>query len=243
MAEVSTVASTKAPVAATPRRAWPFDRRLMAPLLIGWAGTLAAADLTQRGLRAPTPLLVVESLLYLALYTGLVSLAPVRAWLAAIPSAHRVVLGGIVVVATWGQLVVDSPKTFPFPAWTMYARPEARRLVEYYRYRGLDAEGREVWVDPANEFRFVNSAEIASHVKAIGRAATSPKDTPKRDEARGRFRDLLGAMASAYNGAHADAPLRSLEVIKYSWEFGKQPLDDVVPAPVLRVDIPEGAAR
>lgn len=239
MAEPTTLAR---PLAA-PRPAWSFDRRLAGPLLLGWAGTLAAAHLFQRGLRPPTLLMILESLAYLALYAGLVSFAPVRSWLRAVLSPHRAVFVGFVACMTWGQLVVNSRATFPFTAWTMYARAEPRRLVEYYRYRGIDARGHEVWVDPAQEFTFVNSAEIASRVKYLGRPATSPKDTPRRAEARARVRDLLGALAAAYNRSHADAPLRSLEFVHFAWEYGTQSLADVVQSPVLHIDIPEGEAR
>jgi hypothetical protein len=235
--------TTLAPPVAAGRPTWSFDRRLAGPMLLGWAGTLAAADLFQRGLRPPTLLMVLESLVYLALYLGLVSLVPVRRWLTAIPFPHRAVLAVFVVCMTWGQLVVDSRATFPFTAWTMYARPEPRQLVEYYRYRGIDAQGREVWVDPAEEFTFVNSAEIASRVKYMGRTATTAKDPLRREAALSRVHDWLGALAEVYNRAHPGAPLRSLEFVRYAWDYGHQPTTDVVPSPVLRIEIPEESAR
>jgi hypothetical protein len=240
MAESTTLSPP--PSAAAPR-IWSLDRRLAGRLAIGWAGTLAAAHLFRYGLRPPNPLMVGESLAYLGLFIGVLSLAPARAWIDAIPSPHRVVFGGFVVLVAWGQLVVSSRATFPFTAWTMYARAEPRRLVEYYRYRGMDAQGREVYVDPANVFTFVNSAEIASRVKYIGRPATSPEGTKGREEARARVRDLLGALATAYNRSHPDAPLRSLEFMHYAWDYRAQPLAEVVPSPVLEIQIPEGAAR
>jgi hypothetical protein len=234
---------TLPPPVAARRPTWSFDRGLVGPMLLAWAGTLAAAHLVQRGFRGPTLLMVLESLAYLVLYAALLSFAPVRSWLAGIPSPHRAIVLGFTLLVTWGQLVVASRVTFPFAAWTMYARPEVRHLVEYYRYRGVDAEGREVWVDPAKQFTFVNSAEIASRVKYIGRRATAPEDTPRRDEARARVRELLGAIAAAYNRTHPDAPLRSLEFVHYAWEYGSQPLAEVAPSPVLRIEIPEEAGR
>lgn len=238
-----TESTSLAPPAATPvpTPTWSLDRRLVGPMLLAWGGTFAAAHLLQRGLRPPTPLMVLESLLYLALYAGLLGFAPVRSWLAAIPSPHRAVVAGFIVFLTWGQLVVDSRTSFPFTAWTMYARPEPRRLIEYYRYRGTDTDGREVWVDPAKLFTFVNSAEIASRVKAIGRPATSARDTLRQEQARARVRDLLGALAVAYNRSHPGAPLRSLEFVHYAWDFDTQPLAEVVPSAVLGLEIPESA--
>ena len=138
-----------------------------------------------------------------------------------------------VLLMTWGQLVVDSRTTFPFPAWTMYARPEPRSVLEYYRYRGVDAQGREVWVDPAHEFTFVNSAEIASRVKYIGRPATAPDRRPRAgDQARARFGDLLTAIATSYNRSHPDAPLRSLEFMHYAWDYRTGPAAEVGPTSV-----------
>ena len=233
---------TMAPPVTPPRPTWSLDRRVVPLLLVGWAGTLLAADVFQRGLRPPTLLMVLESVAYLALYLGVLSFTPVRDWVSRLPFPHRAVLAVFVFGMTWGQLVVDSRSTFPFTAWTMYARPEINHLVEYYRYRGIDGQGREVWVDPAKEFSFVNSAEIASRVKSIGRPATSANDPAKREEARDKIRDLLHALAAAYNRSHPNAPLRSLEFVRYSWEYGRQPVSEVAPSPVLRIDVGEETA-
>jgi len=233
---------TMSPPSTSRRPTWSLDRRVVPLMLVGWAGTLLAADVFQRGLRPPTLLMILESVVYLALYLGLLSFAPVREWTSRLPVPHRGVLAVFVFGMTWGQLVVDSRSTFPFTAWTMYARPEINHLVEYYRYRGIDGRGREVWVDPAKEFTFVNSAEIASRVKAIGRPATSANDLAKREEARSKIRDLLQALAAAYNRSHPDAPLRSLEFVRYAWEYGQQPVSEVVPSPVLRIDVGEETA-
>jgi hypothetical protein len=239
MAEPATIARPPAP----PERRWSFDRRMAARILPLWALTLVAAQLTSRGFALPRPVLLAEGLAYLALYLGLSSLAPIRAWITAIPSPHRAVFAAMVFLATWGQLVVDSRTTFPFAAWTMYARPEPRVLLEYYRYRGVDARGQEVWVDPADELTFVNSAEIASRVKYIGRPATSPTAGPRRDEARAKVRDLLTTIATAYNRSHPDAPLRSLEFVHFAWDYRNQAVADVAPASVLRIELPEEPAR
>jgi hypothetical protein len=107
----------------------------------------------------------------------------------------------------------------------------------------MDARGREVWVDPAKEFTFVNSAEIASRVKYIGRPATSDSDGPRRDQARAKVRDLLTALATAYNRSHPGAPLRSLEFVHYAWDYRHQPAADVVPSAVLRIDVPGDPAQ
>jgi hypothetical protein len=243
MAETTTIPRPSA----APQRSWAIDRHIARPMLLGWALLLATAHLTAYGTGAPRLLMVVESLVYLALYLGLTAFAPVRAWIAGIPAPHRAVLAGFVFCATWGQLVVDSRTTFPFTAWTMYARPEPRGQVDYYRWRGVDAAGHEVWVDPAHEFTFLNSAEIASRVKYIGRAVLAADSTPKAEETRTRGRaqlhDMLAALGTTYNRSHPDAPLRSLEFVHYGWDFRKQAVQNVAPESVLRIDIPEEASR
>lgn len=239
MAEPATVVSP------TPQadRSWSLDRRMGARLVMLWALTLVAAHLTSPGFGKRGLVLLAEGLVYLALYLGLLSFTPIRAWVTAIPSPHRAIMAAFVLLATWGQLVVDSRTTFPFTAWTMYARPERRTLLEYYRYRGMDARGQEVWVDPAEEFTFVNSAEIASRVKYIGRPATSPTADARRDAARAKVRDLLTALAAAYNRSHPDAPLRSLEFMHYAWDYRNQAPADVVPTAILGIEIPVGPAQ
>jgi hypothetical protein len=207
--------------------------------MIGWAGTLAAAHLVTYGFGHPRLLMVLESLAYQALFVALFSFEPVGIWIRRIPSPHRTVLVIFIACVTWGQLVVDSRTTFPFTAWTMYARPESRKAVDYFRYRGVDAQGREVAVDPAEEFTFVNSAEIASRVREIGRYAINATDVGKRANARERMHDLLVAMAAAHNRTHPQAPLRSLEMMHYSWDFRAGPATDVVPTSVIRIDVPE----
>jgi hypothetical protein len=68
----------------------------------------------------------------------------------------------------------------------------------------------------AEELTFVNSSEIASRVTYIGRSATSPKDTPRRDEARERVRDLLGTLegARAMKLPHRDATPEALRLVR-----------------------------
>jgi hypothetical protein len=233
------VTAMRPSVAAAPL--WSVDRRMVVGLVPLWALTVVAAHLTSQGFGAPRPLLLVEGLVYLALYAGLLSLAPVRGWIRAIPAPHRAVMAVFVLLATWGQLVVDSRTTFPFTAWTMYARPEPRSLLEYYRYRGVDVRGHEVWVDPAHELTFVNSAEIASRVKYIGRSATAPGASPRRDQARARVRDLLAAIAAGYNRSHPDVPLRSLEFVHYTMDYRRQ-VHVGDPESVMRFDLPEATA-
>jgi hypothetical protein len=233
------VTAVRPSVAAAPL--WSVDRRMVAGLVPLWALTVVAAHLTSQGFGTPRPLLLVEGLVYLALYAALLSLAPVRGWIGAMPAPHRAVMVGFVLLATWGQLVVDSRTTFPFPAWTMYARPEPRSLLEYYRYRGVDVRGHEVWVDPAHELTFVNSAEIASRVKYIGRSATAPGASPRRDQARARVRDLLAAIAAGYNRSHPDVPLRSLEFVHYTMDYRHQ-VHVGEPESVMQIDLPEATA-
>src|SRR4051794_41804515 len=98
---------TMSPPATSPRPTWSLDRRVVPLMLVGWAGTLLAADVFQRGLRAPTLLMILESVVYLALYLGMLSFTPVREWTSRLPAPHRGVLAVFVFGMTWGQLVVD----------------------------------------------------------------------------------------------------------------------------------------
>ncbi|HEY7635674.1 MAG TPA: hypothetical protein VH763_09025 [Gemmatimonadales bacterium] len=227
---------------------WNFEWRTIGRLLGVWALCVIVALVLRRGLSLPTPnrplaVMLVESSVLLCYFIALLSYGPARAWLRAIPSPHRTVLAVFFFALATGQLTLDSRRTFPFPAWTMYGRKEAPQTLEYYRYHGVDRLGRRVEVDPAKLFQFVNVAEIDSRVKGFGRQASLPPGNPKREVARAQVRDWLGALAAVYNLRHPDAPLRSLEFIRYNWEFRRFPASQVPPESLVRIELPEPAAR
>jgi hypothetical protein len=222
---------------------WQFDVRWMKRLLVAWAVVLAGAQLLRRGPGLPHPLIAIESVVYLVVMAILLSFVPVRTWLLAIPTPHRRVVGGFFFLIVLGQLTLNSRRTYPFPSWTMYGRPEPKQTVEYYRYRGLDGSGKEVWLNPVRVFPFVNSAEIASRVKAFGRATEAQKPE-KREAAMRKVHDWLVALGTAYNDDHPDATLRSLEFVRYRWEYkGETSPEDLAGQPLLRVDLAERSAR
>jgi hypothetical protein len=223
---------------------WPTIRRLLG----AWALCVALALLLRRGLSLPRPnipllIMLVESSVLLFYFIVLLSYDPVRAWLRSIPSAHRTILAVFFFVLATGQLTLDSRRTFPFPAWTMYGRKENPPTLEYYRYHGVDRLGRAVELDPAKLFQFVNVAEIDSRVKVFGRQASLPAGHPKREAARAQVRDWLSALAAVYNQRHPDAPLRSLEFIRYNWEFRKYPASQVKPESLVRIELPVAGAQ
>lgn len=228
-------------------RALSLDRPI-ARLLLAWLTSVTLAYLLRNGLALPPPgkalaAMLAESVVYLVYFVALVSFAPVRAWLRAIPSPHRTVLAVFFFLIATGQLTLLNRDTFPFPGWTMYGRKEAPAMLEYYRYHGIDRNGRKLEVDPAKLFTFVNVAEIASRVKGFGRTASSPTDDPAREAARAKVRDWLLAIGTAYNLEHPDAPLRSLEFIRYNWEFRRVPASEVPPESVVGIELPEAGAR
>jgi hypothetical protein len=225
------------------QRLWVFDARAYA-MATGWmVAALVLAQLIKKGFRIPAVGTVLEALVLLGYILILFSLAPLRRWFSALPRPHRLVLVVFFFLAVTGQLTTDNRKTFPFPAWTMYGKQESPDRLEYYRYRGVDANGHTVNVDPADVLGFVNVAEIASRVRFIARDARLPEGDPSREAAQKRLRDLLMTIARAYALKHPDAPLRSLEFLWYSWDYHNRPAADVVPEPMLKIELPEGGAR
>jgi hypothetical protein len=223
---------------------WPTIRRLLG----AWALCVVLALLLRRGFSLPRPtipllVMLVESGVLLFYFIVLLSYEPVRDLLRSIPSPHRTVLAVFFFVLATGQLTLDSRRTFPFPAWTMYGRKESPPTLEYYRYRGVDRLGRAVELDPAKLFQFVNVAEIDSRVKVFGRQASQPPGHPKREAARAQVRDWLGALAAVYNLRHPQAPLRSLEFVRYNWEFRRYPASQVVPETLVRIELPVAGGR
>jgi hypothetical protein len=216
--------------------------------LVAWALSVALALILRRGFSLPRPniplaIMLVESGVLLCYFVALLSYEPVRGWLQSVPSPHRTVLAVFFFVLATGQLTLDSRRTFPFPAWTMYGRQENPPTLEYYRYHGVDRLGRAVELDPAKLFQFVNVAEIDSRVKVFGRQASLPPGNPKREPARAQVRDWLHALAAVYNQRHPDAPLRSLEFIRYNWEFRKYPASQVKPESLIQIELTEAAAQ
>jgi hypothetical protein len=227
-------------------RWWVVDPATYGRVVAYVLAALAVSQLVKSGLGVPHPGILVESVGYLLFFGLVLSLTPVRRWLSAIPRPHRLVIVWFSFCVLVGQLTYDNRKTFPFPAWMMYGkaeRQEQRGVLEYYRYRGVDASGHEVNVDPAHVLGFVNVAEIASHVRFIARDSRLPEGHPKRDVNRGRLNDLLLTIARGYNLKHPDAPLRSLEFLWYSWDYKHGPSETIVPEPMLKVEIPEGGAK
>ena len=225
-------------------RLWVFDPGTYARAA-GWMiAALATAQVIRKGLRVPASGTIMEAFLLLLLIATLFSLTPVRRWFSALPRPHRLVMVGFFFLTVTGQLTTDNRKTFPFPAWTMYGKQESPDRLEYYRYRGIDANGREINVDPADVLGFVNVAEIASRVRFIARDARLPSSDPKGELNQRRLHDLLVTIARAYDLKHPDAPLRSLEFLWYSWDYHKVPASDVVPEPMMKVEMPAaGGAR
>lgn len=210
----------------------------------GWiALALIAAQAVKGRAALPNPGTALEAACHVVLFCLLLSFTPFVRWMSSIPSSHRAIVTWFFFCVMVGQLAYDNRRTFPFPAWMMYGKQEVRERLEYYRYRGIDAQGREVNVDPAKVLKFANVAEIASHVRYIARDARLPEGHPKSAINRKRLHDLLVTVATGYNQQHPDAPLRSLTFLWYSWDFRHDPPDAVTPEPMLTIDLPEGGAR
>jgi hypothetical protein len=224
-------------------RLWVFDAGTYARATAWILAALVLAQLIKKGLRIPAAGTIMEAAVLLFYVALLFSLTPIRRWFSALPRPHRLVIVAFFFLAVTGQLATDNRKTFPFPAWTMYGKQESPDRLEYYRYHGVDANGRDVNVDPADVLGFVNVAEIASRVRFIARDARLPEGDPKRVVADKKLHDLLVTIGRAYALKHPDAPLRSLEFLWYSWDFHYRPAADVVPEPMLEVELPEGGAR
>jgi hypothetical protein len=228
-----------------PGRAWTIHWPTIRGLLLAWLGALVVAHLLQAGLKPPRLgltflAMVAESVVYFLYFAALLSFEPVRAWLQAIPSPHRTIIAVFFFALAAGQLTLVSRRSYPFPSWTMYGRPDTPRTLAFYRYYGIDRAGRKVEVDPAKLFTFVNVAEIASRVRSFGRALDARKEAT-RETARARMRDWLLAVGTAYNLEHPDAPLRSLEFVRYTWEYRGGPASEVPPEPLARIELPAGA--
>jgi len=227
-----------------PERLWVFDPGTYARATAWIVAALGLAQVIKKGIRIPAIGTILEAAVLLLLVVILFSLTPVRRWFSVLPRPHRLIIVGFFFLAVTGQLTTDNRKTFPFPAWTMYGKQESPDRLEYYRYRGIDANGHEINVDPADVLGFVNVAEIASHVRFIARDSRLPLGDPNREINRRRLNDLLVTIARAYDLKHPAVPLRSLEFLWYSWDYHHVPAADVVPEPMMKVEMPPaGGAR
>ncbi len=105
----------------------------------------------------------------------------------------------------------------------MYGKQESPDRLEYYRYRGVDSNGQDVNVDPAEVLGFVNVAEIASHVRFIARDARLPEGDPKRVDADKKLHDLLVTVGKPMRSSIPTLRSGSLEFLWYSWDYHNDP--------------------
>jgi hypothetical protein len=87
---------------------------------------------------------VVKTFLYLLAIAVLTVSRPIRTLFLDLPRAHQffllLLVGGLLV----GQINRDSSDTYPFAAWTMYAKKfRAREVVVTFDYRGVLSDGSE----------------------------------------------------------------------------------------------------
>lgn len=160
-------------------------------------------------------------------------------FLRSVPRPHRVLLVIFFTIFFTGQFVQNLRLTYPFTPWAMYSRPETKQELTYYRYRGYDAGARQIDLSPEKIVPSNDKHVVTTKLKSLIRGAFDAREG-EQEQSRQRLEQFLVAIGNIYNSRHVGAPLRSIEVFEYTWNFRSEDRHDLVPRSLVRVQIPEG---
>lgn len=179
----------------------------------------------------------LEALIYLAVFSLILSRDAVRPHLDALPRPHRAILAIFFALILAGHFANDTRTTFPFSAWSMYGRPESPNTLEFYRSEGIDGSLRRIVINEAELFPSIAGSAIASKVKRLAAQALAPQHLPGQGPHQRRLTDWLRAVGDAYNQRHPERPVRAVELLRYSVSLREPRRSGFAVRPIWRVEL------
>lgn len=181
------------------------------------------------------------------------------------PKPHRLAFTGVFFFFILGQLLGNSPATFPFSSWNMYSNEIHTKYIQFYQYVGRDVSGREIPLNATHYFLALQSSRFHDKLRNLMNAVMpegtgdsesnfirhhAPIRRPARDfsseenthtrtehEKTERLNGLLKALGTAHNKRHPFERLTSIEVYFCRQEIDRSPLGPVQREKVWAVDL------
>jgi len=156
---------------------------------------------------SPTPLLPFAVTAQLALLLVMVRVMwkwpPFAAWLAAMPWAHRIVLGALMLGIFWGHYTFNGRTYFPFVVWEIFPHAEGNTdVVTAQQFYGKTMSGKKVRLLVEREFpSIIQIDRIETLDSAYGPGTTD---------------HLAQALAKMYNANHPGDPVRAVDLVETS---------------------------
>jgi hypothetical protein len=125
---------------------------------------------------------------------------PFARWIAAMPLAHRIVLGVLIGGMILGHYTFNGRTFFPFVVWEIFPQPEKGGTVTAQEFIGTTASGAKVRLLAEQLFpSIVQIDRVESLDQSFG---------------PGTRADLALAMAQMYNTLHAADPVRKVDLVE-----------------------------
>lgn len=218
---------------------WKKHSRIIKVAALLWLIVVGLGTIVRTGmLRDQKPF--IEMAVYAGILVFIFTRPTIASFARSVPRPHRALMIVFFVIFFTGQFVQNLRLTYPFTPWAMYSRPETAQEITYYRYRGYDLAAAPVDLSPEKIVPSNDKHVVTTKLKNLIRDAYYPRDDWEQELSQQRLEQFLVAIGNIYNGRHADAPLRSIEVFEYTWQFRTEDRHDLVPRSLVRVQIPEG---
>jgi hypothetical protein len=188
------------------------------------------------------PKQLIESVCYVLLFAGFLSLRPARAYAMALPRAHQVMLGGVMMVSCVGQIADRPELTFPFISWWMYAEASHPKELVFYECIGIANESERVRLNPPRLFPSQHHSQITSKLESLAYKASSEKPSDHPEEHRERLKKLLRAIGRRHNAVSARPAIDAVEIVRCSLPWDRAKEFEIQRTPLLRVAIEPDAS-
>jgi hypothetical protein len=217
------------------KRLWRPAALLAGLWLIAWVGAALLHRAPLRWIAREGP----GTLCYLAVVLTIGLARPVRAWLAGLPTPHRGLLGGLVLLLLIGHMGGRSRWTFPFSEWAMYGRAprETDSVLEFHGCRGTQASGRMIRIGPEELVPSLWSLSLMTKTGHVALAAFAPAPPAQQRRQRDALSDWLRAIGTLHNRLRPAEAVREIEIVRYTIDARAPGRPRVTEQPLWRVEL------
>lgn len=153
---------------------------------------------------------MIELLLCAALALYLATRAELRALAAQLGTGHRIFLATLLSLIVLGHLADEGNRTFPFPAWDMYAQRAAGDPV-FHEFRLVRASGRREELTGFGKTPNLSS-KLHQRLESLAHVGNNGKDASAAPAAGATLEAVLRGIAAARAGDVPDDPPVAIEL-------------------------------